>query len=68
VFPAWYGDPFNEYCKGGVPPDAVTVMVVVPPLHKIGGADADTIIAGGAGAIVIGVVDVHPFASFTVTV
>ena len=43
-------------------------MVVVPPLHKIGGADAETIIAGGAGAIVIGVVEVHPFASFTVTV
>jgi hypothetical protein len=43
-------------------------MVVVPPLHKIGGADAEMVIAGGAGEIIKGAVEVHPFASFTVTV
>lgn len=68
VFPAWYGEPFNEYSNGGVPPDAVTVIVVLPPLHKIGGADAETMIAGGAGSMIIGVVEVQPLSSFTVSV
>ena len=59
--------PFNEYCKGAVPPEAETVIVVLPPLHKIGGADAETIIAGGAGSITREASEVQPLASFTVT-
>ncbi len=43
-------------------------MVVVPPLHRIAGAAALAVIAEGAAAIVMPVVLVHPFASFTVMV
>ncbi len=51
-----------------MPPEAVTVMVVVAPLHNIAGAAAVDVIAGGAASIVTPVVLVHPFASFTVMV
>ncbi len=43
-------------------------MVVVPPLHRIAGAAALAVIAGGAAAIVTPVVLVQPLASFTVMV
>ncbi len=43
-------------------------MVVVPPLHNMAGAAVLAVIAGGAAAIVMPVVFVHPFASFTVRV
>jgi hypothetical protein len=47
---------------------AVTVIVVVPPLHNIAGAAALAVIAGGAAAMVMPVVFVQPLASFTVMV
>jgi hypothetical protein len=56
-----------EYCNGAVPPDVVTVIVLVPPLHKIGVADADTLITGGS-VMVTGTVIEQPFASVTVNV
>jgi hypothetical protein len=52
----------------GVPPDAVAVIVVVPPLHSMAGAVAAAMSAGGVGPITTVVVFVHPFASLTVMV
>ena len=52
----------------GLPPDAVAVTFIVPPVHKIAGEVAPATTAVGAGAITIPVVAVHPFASFTVIV
>ena len=50
---------------GVVPPEAVTVTVVVPPLHKIAGAlDEATNTAGSVTVPVV--VDEHPLASVTV--
>ena len=43
-------------------------MVVVPPLHNMAGAEAPATMAAGGGPIIIDVVFVHPFASFTVMV
>ena len=70
VLPDWNAPPFKLYCNAPVPPLAVTVSVVVPPLHAIAGpADADAVMAGGAAATVTLFVDaVQLFASFTVTV
>jgi hypothetical protein len=50
-----------------VPPAAVTMAFVVPPLHAIVFADAETVIAG-ACVIVIDVVALQLFASVAVNV
>lgn len=51
-----------------MPPDAVTVIVVVPPKHRMGGAEALALSAGGAAGIMSVVVAVHALASLTVMV
>jgi hypothetical protein len=68
VLPAWNVTPLREYSSGAVPPDAVTVIVVVPPLHNITGPAAEAVMAEGAAAMVNGVVAVHKLASLTVIV
>ena len=67
TFDDWYVPLLRRYCNTPVPPDAVTVMVEVKPRQTVG-AEADAIIAGGAGSMVIGVVARQPFESRTVTV
>jgi hypothetical protein len=52
---------------GAVPPDAVTVIVELPPLHKIAVAVAVAVIIEGS-VIVTVVVAVHPLASVTMYV
>jgi hypothetical protein len=49
--PAWNAPPFKLYCKEPVPPVAVTVNVVDPPLHAIEPADADAEIADGSETV-----------------
>jgi len=68
VFPAWKAPPLSEYCNGAVPPDAVTVNVVVPPLQAIVPADADAEITAGSVTVTGVVVTVQLLASLTVTV
>ena len=51
-----------------MPPEAVTVIEVVPPKHAMGGAEALALSAGGAAAITRVVVAVHKLASLTVMV
>ena len=53
--------------KGDVPPDAVTAIVELPPLHKIAVAVAFTVNKVGS-VIIIESVSVHPFRSETVTI
>ena len=67
MFAGWNVPPFREYSSVPVPPDAVTVIVVVPPAHKIAGAEADTVIAGSEEIVAV-VVAVHKLASLTVIV
>ena len=66
TFDNWKGLPFRLYCRVPVPPDAVTVIVEVEPVQTVG-AEADAIIGSGS-AVVTDAVEVHPLASFTVTV
>ena len=57
--------PVPEYA--GVPPEAVTVTVEVPPLHAIGVAETVTVSAGGS--VIVTVADaLQLFASVTVKV
>ena len=56
---------FRLYCNAPVPPEAVTVNVVVPPLHVIVPADADTVIAEGSVTVTL-TDELHPLASVTV--
>ena len=55
--------PVPEY--GAVPPVALTVTVVVPPLHEILPADEDALNTVGS-VTVTPVIDEHPLASVTV--
>ena len=50
---------------GAVPPDADTVTVAEPPLHRIAVAEDEATSAAGS-VIVIVVDEEHPFASVTV--
>ena len=66
VLLVWNGGPlFRLYLNVPVPPEAVTVNVVVPPLHNIVAAVADTLIAVGSVTVIL-TDDVHPLASVTV--
>jgi hypothetical protein len=60
--------PSREYSYAGVPPEAVTIIVVFPPKHTMGAAEADTFMAAGAAAITSVFVAVHALASLTVMV
>jgi hypothetical protein len=55
--------PVPEY--GAVPPVALTVTVVVPPLHEILPADEDALNTDGSVTVTL-VMDEHPLASVTV--
>ena len=55
--------PVPEY--GAVPPVALTVTVVVPPLHEIDPADEDALNTAGC-VTVPAAIEVHPLASVTV--
>ena len=50
---------------GAVPPSAVTVTVVVPPLQDIAAALDDASITAGSVTVPV-VVELHPFSSVTV--
>ncbi len=50
---------------GAVPPSAVTVTVVVPPLQAIAVADEEDTTAVGSVTVPV-VVELHPFSSVTV--
>ena len=58
-------DPVPVY--GSVPPEAVTLTIVVPPLHKINPAEEFVVSIGGS-VTAPEIVDEHPFASVTVYV
>lgn len=52
---------------GAVPPDAVTQILVVPPLQGIGlGVAVTDAVSAGGWVTVIEVAEVHPLASVTV--
>ena len=55
------------YVYPGVPPPAVAVSVVVPPLHKIVPADAEAVTAVGSVTVTL-VEAVHQLTSVTMTV
>ena len=50
---------------GGVPPAAATVMVELPPLHRMAVAFAEALSAAGSVIVTVAVPE-HPFASVTV--
>ena len=65
--PDWNAPPFNLYSNAPVPPVAVAVSVVVPPLHPIVPAETDAKRLQAGELTVVVAVAVHPFASFTIT-
>ena len=48
---AWNTVPLILYCNVPVPPEAVTVMDVVPPLHGMPGAVAEAVITAGCATV-----------------
>ena len=65
VLPGWNIIPSSEYAYGIVPPPAVAVSVVVPPLHNMLPAAADAVRVAGSVTVTVAAVPVHPLASFT---